>query len=190
MAEELMQVNGLSGGHARVRTQVTSGLTAEMLGKPEKPLIMMSAVPVVIPETPAPVHLKIVHGFPRIVDCIYDNCKRLDYSRSYIAKHKALDLGGTDALLGNTEGNIACATTSNMFIREGDDYITPPLRDGVLDGITRRGFIAKTGAREESISEERLMAADAVFLTNSILGVRQVASINNKEFIGGGAVAA
>ena len=190
VAEELLQKNELTDGKARVRTQVTSGLTAELLGKPIKPLIMMSAVRAEIPETPTPVHLKIVRDFPRIANCIYDNCKRLDYSRSYIAKQKALALGGTDALLSNTEGNMACATTSNMFIREGDEYITPPLSDGVLNGIARRGFIAQTNAREESISEERLMAADAVYLTNSILGIRQVASINDKEFTGSDAVAA
>lgn len=179
MAEELMKINNLTEGKARIRTQVTSGLTKDMLGKPEHPLIMMSAVPVTAPSPAASVHLHIVRDFPRLANCVFENCKRLDYTRSYIARHKALDLGGTDALLTNTEGNVACATTSNLFIREGDDYITPPLSDGVLDGITRRAFKDERNAHEESISEERLMTADAVFLTNSIFGIRSVNSIGD-----------
>lgn len=181
-ATQLMDKTGLSEGHARIRTQITAGITKEMLGKPEKPLVMMMAVPVAIPATPVPVHAYIVEDYPRIANCIFENCKRLDYTRSYFAKHKAAELGGSDAILTNTDGNIACATTSNLFIVENGQFITPPLSDGVLNGITRKAIIQKHGAIEESISKERLLNAENAFLTNSILGIRPVEKINDVEF--------
>lgn len=180
--EMLLARTGLTHDAARIRTQITAGATEDIFGTPEQPLIMMTAARAAIPETPAPVYAHIIDETPRIADCIFENSKRLDYTRSYIAKNKAIALGGNEAILTNTEGNIACATTSNLFISENGTFVTPPLSDGVLNGITRKTVIRDHGAKEESISEERLLAADAVFLTNSILGIRPVHTIGEQAF--------
>jgi branched-subunit amino acid aminotransferase/4-amino-4-deoxychorismate lyase len=80
-----------------------------------------------------------------------------------------------EAILTNTNGDIACAATSNVFIVEKGRWITPPLSDGVLAGITRANILAeKLAALEESISPERLRAADEVYLCNSFTGLRKV----------------
>ncbi len=181
-AEELLKKTGLTGGHARIRTQITTGVTAEMMGKPESPMIIMSAVATEIPDTPAPVHAWIVKDYPRIANCIFENCKRQDYTRSYYAKHKAIENGANEAILTNTDGNIACAVTSSVFIVEGETLVTPPLTDGVLYGITRKLVIREHQALEESISIDRLFNADAVFMTNSILGIRPVQKVNDTVF--------
>ena len=78
----------------------------------------------------------------------------------------------------NTDGNIACASTSAIFIVEGSDIITPPLEDGVLDSISRRALVRDYGAKQESISPERLKGADFIFLTNTIRGVRPVVELD------------
>ncbi len=181
-AQRLLVKNGLTEGYARIRTQITAGRVTEMFGKPQNPIIMMMAVRADIPPTPQPVSLQIIADAPRIARCRYENCKRLDYTRSYLAKHLAVQAGADDALITNTDGNMACATTSNLFIVEGGKLVTPPLTDGVLDGITRRSMIATYHASEESISETRLMKAEGVLLTNSILGLRPVKSINGTAF--------
>jgi branched-subunit amino acid aminotransferase/4-amino-4-deoxychorismate lyase len=177
-ATRLLKDNGITQGKARIRTQITAGITPEMLSKPVNPFIMMMAIATDVPAMNAPVKTIIVDEYPRIPNCRFENCKRFDYTRSYYGKQMALAAGAYDALITNTDGNIVCATTSNLFIREGDQLITPPLHDGALNGITRMGVIEKYQATEDSISRARLMRADGVFLTNSILGIRFVESVD------------
>ena len=143
------------------------------------------------PPPDTPVTCTIIQEFPRIAGCILENCKRLDYSRSYAARRKAETLGASEAILTNTDGNIACGATSNIFIEEKGVLITPPLMDGILNGVTRKNILSppetpssflpprlqggKGGSVVEgSISIDRLKAADKIYLTNSFIGLRQV----------------
>ena len=102
-----------------------------------------------------------------------ENSKRLDYTRNFAARALAQAIGADDAIMTNSDGNIACGATANLFIEEDGVLITPPLFDGVLAGITRGKMIA-SGAREEHITKKRLITADKAFLTNSIFGMREI----------------
>lgn len=164
---------------SRLRIVITGGIATSPLAKPHAPQVVMSLMPTEIPTRP--IACKIIRAYPRVAGCVLENCKRTDYTRSYAARQDALDSGFDEAILTNTEGNVACAATSNIFIYEGDDLFTPPLKDGVLAGITRHKLIA-AGARESEISVGRLMNADAVFLTNSITGPRSVSVIDGVKF--------
>lgn len=93
--------------------------------------------------------------------------KSLNYLDNILAKEEARTLSADDAIMLNTKGFVTCATSSNIFIREKNIWITPPLEDGVLDGVERLKLI-QNGAREESITIERLKNADEIILTNSI----------------------
>jgi branched-chain amino acid aminotransferase len=93
--------------------------------------------------------------------------KNLNYLDNILAKEEARTLNVDDAIMLNTKGFVTCATSSNIFIREGNNWITPPLEDGVLDGVERLKLI-QNGALEESITVERLKNADEIILTNSI----------------------
>ena len=181
-ASRLLDKMGLREGHARIRTQITTGTPKEMFALPDKPLIMMSAIAAHVPEEITPLKVCIVEEYPRIAHCAFENCKRIDYTRSYFAKQKAIAEGFDDAIITNTEGNVACATTSNLFILEGNKLITPPLVDGVLDGITRKTLISEGNVKEQSISKTRLLSADAIFFTNSILGIRPIMQVNQSGF--------
>ena len=48
-----------------------------------------------------------------------------------MARKKARDQGADDAIITNTNGNIACGTTSNVFIEENGQLVTPPLSEWV-----------------------------------------------------------
>lgn len=166
-------------GTARLRIVITGGIISHPLAIPTDPQIVISVAPTEIPSRP--VACKIIKAYPRVSGCVLENCKRTDYTRSYAARQDAIAAGFDDAILTNTDGNIACASTSNVFIYEGDDLITPPLKDGVLAGIIRHKLVAK-GAIESEISVGRLMNADAVFLTNSITGPRSVSVVDGVKF--------
>ncbi len=173
----LLTQNKLTHNYARIRTTVTGGLVKGPLLPAHTPNVLIEAVACSAPEKITPARCAVIADFPRIAGCVLENCKRLDYTRSYAARRKAEALGGNEAILTNTDGNIACGATSNIFIEENGALVTPPLSDGVLAGVTRRKLIETRDVKEESISEQRLRAADKIFLTNSFIGLRDVVLI-------------
>lgn len=178
-AQALLRENGIDKDHyARIRTQVTGGILKEFLGKPDAPTISMSCSRTRTPDNQEKIKAWIVSDYPKIAGCVLENCKKLDYTKSYCAMQDARAHGCNEPILTNTDGNIACASTSSLFIVEGKDVITPKLSDGILDSLSRRELIRTYGAKEESISVERFKAADHIFLTNTIRGVRPVIELN------------
>jgi branched-chain amino acid aminotransferase len=188
MTEPLLSQNHLTDGYARVKTIVTGGISQGPLKISKVPSIVVTVAPTSDPAKAKPLTCAIVREHPRVAGDALEICKRLDYTRNFAARRKAQARGADEAIMTNTDGNIACAATSNIFIREGARMITPPLHDGVLAGITRRKIlegatvltkpVAQGGrgmiAVEESISEERLRKADELFVTNSFVGLRKI----------------
>lgn len=183
IAQALLQKNNLIQGRARVRSTITGGVPAHILGPAQKPTVLISVGPAPEIGSLPPINACIIEDYPRMAGCNLENCKRLDYSRSYNARRDAENRGGNEAILTNTNGYIACAATSNIFIEENGKLITPPLSDGVLFGITRQKIIEERRAREESISKERLLGAEAVYLSNSLTGLRAVSSLDGKNIV-------
>lgn len=169
----LLEKNNITSPHARIRTTVTGGVVSAPLMPAEKLTILIDTAPCT-PPPQTPIKCTIITDFPRIAGCALENCKRLDYSRSYVARRKAEAIGAEEAILVNTDGNIACGATSNIFIEENGALITPPLSDGVLAGVTRKNIMMERNVIEDSISRERLKNADKIYLTNSFIGLRDV----------------
>lgn len=167
----LLTENNLTAGYARIRTTITGGIVSRPLAVAEQPGILIDAAGSSYDNSP--VSCAIIADYPRVAGNPLYNCKRLDYSESYAARRLAEKMGAAEAILTNTNGNIACGATSNLFIEENGILMTPPLSEGVLAGVTRKHLIAQ-GAREEPITKERLITADKAFLTNSFIGLRPV----------------
>ena len=185
IADKLLKENNFKDGAYALRTTITRGIGGRGLTLPEhsKPTIIMKATPVTIESSPPPVNAMIARNVKRNENSPLSRIKSLNYGDNLIALMEAQDKGFDDAIMLNSAGNITCTTTGNIFIREGESMITPPLSDGVMDGITRQVIIEEKGAKQESISEDRLIYADEVLITNSIRGIRTVSrsSIENKS---------
>ncbi len=101
------------------------------------------------------------------------NCKLSQGIGNSLALLDAQEGGCDEALMLSSDGELASATSANLFwIHKGRCY-TPPLSTGCLDGITRRQVMEHSG---EAVQEQRanltiLQQADAVFLTNSRVGI-------------------
>jgi len=183
--QTLIEENNLTLSHARIRTTVTGGEVSAPLAPAITPTILIDVAPCTPPPS-TPVTCAVITDYPRIAGCALENCKRLDYTRSYAARRKAETMNAEEAILTNTDGNIACAATSNIFIEENGLLITPPLNDGVLAGVTRRKILDNSlslqgegwgegfTVKEDSISPDRLNNADKIYLTNSFIGLRAV----------------
>lgn len=169
----LLAQNTLTKGPARLRTTITGGISDKPLGVSDIPSVIITATRSGPVENLPPISCAIVTSYPRVAGDRLENCKRLDYTRALAARREAQAKGADDALLTNTKDDIACGTTSNLFIEENGILITPPLSEGVMAGITRAKIIAEHKAREEPISERRLRTANRIYLTNSFWGMRK-----------------
>lgn len=91
------------------------------------------------------------------------------------AREQQLD----DCLLLNTYKRICDSSISNIFWIKDQVVHTPPLSEGCIDGTMRKYLLEKMPDAGFTITEERLpvqtlLAADEVFLTNIIRGIRPV----------------
>ena len=175
IAHMLMVRNGITTGRWVVRTQITRGVALRGLAPtPDAhPTIVMRAMPVPV-ATKGPTRAIIAQTVRRNEHSPLSRVKSLNYGDNILALLEARDLGADDAMLLNTEGHVTCLTTSNIFIREKDDWITPPLSDGVLAGITRHKIIEEKNVREEIINLDRLKSATEIFQSNSVIGLRPI----------------
>jgi len=101
-----------------------------------------------------------------------------------LALREALESGADDALLLNGAGNLAEATTANLFAVIDGKLATPPVADGALAGVMRADVIEGLDAEERSIAPKDLANASEAFLTSS-LRVRPLVAVDGRA-IGNG----
>lgn len=124
--------------------------------------------------------------------------KTLNYLSRLAALRSAAQRGAGEALWFNVHNYLQSGSISNVFIADAGKIVTPPTpaelrepqvaeatpypKSAVLPGITRQAVLdlaAAGGIEVEtgSINVTRLLEADEVFLTNSIMGVMPVCRI-------------
>ncbi|HTR15423.1 MAG TPA: aminotransferase class IV [Acetobacteraceae bacterium] len=96
-----------------------------------------------------------------------------------LARQEAERRGAGEAILLNTRGLVAEATAANIFVRQGGRWLTPPVADGALPGITRGLLLERADVAEASLAPADLMDSEGVVLTSS-LGVRMVAALEGQ----------
>lgn len=96
-------------------------------------------------------------------------------------------LGIDDCLVLNTDGHIAEAISSNIFIVKGAKLITPSLQEACVAGVVRNVLLQLVHEKGGQVSEstvtvQDLLEADEVFLTDVIHGIRWVGAFRNKRY--------
>ncbi|MHB1795792.1 MAG: aminodeoxychorismate synthase component I [Acidobacteriaceae bacterium] len=101
--------------------------------------------------------------------------RRQLYDRQYA---EARANGFDEVFFANERGEVTEGAISNLFIEHSGKLLTPPLDCGVLPGIFRRHLLeTDVTAEERIVTIADLEAADAVFLCNSVRGLRRVKSL-------------
>lgn len=106
-----------------------------------------------------------------------------------LARAEAEAAGADEALLVNTQGEVAEASAANVFWVRGDTIYTPPTAAGALPGVTR-AVVLEICATHGLMVKKRLaradmvQAADGCFLTNSVSGISSVAELAGTELPG------
>jgi branched-chain amino acid aminotransferase len=115
-------------------------------------------------------------------ECLDPKVKSLNYLNNILARIEANRAGCDEALMLNLEGRVCEGSVDNLFIVRSGELQTPPLEDGMLEGVTRAVVIevaAQTGipCRQVSMQLSDLQQADECFLTGTgaeLIPVRQI----------------
>ena len=176
-AHEMVRRNGLERGHYVLNTLISHGPAAGALALPQEPQpqIVMRLRPA--PESYPPVEA-IISSIRRNEGSPLSQIKSCNYGDNILALNEARSKGANEAIMLNNTGNVACATSSNIFAVIGGTLVTPPLSDGVMAGIIRALLIERLGAEEKSLTPQTLKNAQGIYITNSIRGACVVTSLN------------
>lgn len=102
-----------------------------------------------------------------------------------LAREEARAAGVDEALLVAPDGRLLEGAASNLFVVTRGEVRTPPLGSGILPGVTRANVLALCAelglpAREAMVHPADALAADELFLTNSVQQVLPVGSLDGR----------
>ncbi|MGO8835949.1 MAG: aminotransferase class IV [Limisphaerales bacterium] len=111
--------------------------------------------------------------------------KTLNKLTHVMARSEAMEQGADEALLVNTNGEVAETTSGNLFWVYQDNICTVPTGRGVLPGITRAVVLEICQAlglptNKRVIKPGALRNSEGIFITQSVLGVVPVAAFNGE----------
>lgn len=133
------------------------------------------------------VHVGVSSWRQRSVNAIPPAMKSTaSYMNSILAKLEAIEHGYAEAIMLNEQGHVCEGTGENLFIVRDGILSTPPLSDGVLEGITRDTVLCIADelgvpTLEESLVRTDLYVADEVFMTGSAAELTPIASVDGRE---------
>ena len=167
---------------AAVRLNWSAGVGGRGLDLPATPHPVLSATAAAIgpPEGPARLVTSTVRRNDRSPA---SRLKTLAYLDNVLARAEARAAGGDEALMLNTEGEVACAAAANIFWIRDRAVFTPALACGVLDGILRAEVLAacvRLGVPAQEVrAKPAQLLGSPLFLTNSLVGVRPVVALDD-----------
>lgn len=184
LAQDALGQAGLLAGLAALRITWTAGSGGRGLDRPAEsdPRLFATAAPV----TPGAGPLQLITARTRRnAGSLASRHKTLSYLDNVLARREARLMGADEALMLNTEGHVACAAAANLFWVSEGRLLTPALDCGVLAGVTRAQVLQRASGggldtAEVMLGPDALARADAVFLTNSLMGVRPVDSLDGR----------
>ncbi len=83
-----------------------------------------------------------------------------------------------EVVLVNLDGDVTETTISNLMVRLGDDWFTPPVSSGCLPGIFRQKMINDGLVAERTVSLDEFRSADEIAVTNAVRGWRKAVLVD------------
>ena len=113
----------------------------------------------------------------------FSNLKSANYLPYIMAAIWAKENKLNDALILNQYRQVCDATIANVFWVESGNIFTPPLSAGCVAGVMRKRILdLGQNIKEKNLTENDLLNADEVFLTNAINGIRRVKQFRDKTY--------
>ncbi|HJT65720.1 MAG TPA: aminotransferase class IV [Pyrinomonadaceae bacterium] len=185
--KKLIAVNQVKDGRARVILLARSGRDlwkTKMPGGKKTDLLIMTGDP---PKAPPNGYSLAVSPFRTNTLSPLTGIKSLNYLNNVLAWEEAQSRDFDEAVVLNERGEIASATTANIFWVKDGTVHTPSLSTGALAGITRECVIDIASKHFIPLLEgvyemTHLTDADEIFLTSSGLGVAPVTTFDFRRY--------
>jgi len=177
---------------ASVRLTLTRGIyrgTLSDTGDPPRLVVTCAGVP----HAQASLHAKgvavSIASFPK-VHAIDPRVKATAYLPAVLARLEADEQGCYESMFLDARGRILELSTASFFAVRGGRILTPPLRLGILSGVTRRAVMRLAReqgmkAREAVLRPSDLDSWDEAFLTSAVRGVVPIVKLGG-ERVGSG----
>ena len=181
-AEQLADKNGLKDAVLRITLTRGSGERGYSPKGADKPTLVMTLHPA--PPLDDLVEWSLITSSYRIpASDPISSFKTTSKLLHVMARLEAEEKGANEALLINTNGEVAETTSGNLFWIYHDNVCTVPTGRGVLPGITRaiileicQGMELETSKRV--IKPEALRNSQGIFISQSVLGIVPVTSFD------------
>lgn len=182
--EQLIEKNQMPEAILRVtltRGPGERGYTPQAEGRPTVVMTLHTA-----PARENPVQWSLITSSFRVLAADpLSSFKTLNKLAHVMARVEAAEKGADEALLINTNGEVAEAASGNIFWVYDDKLCTTPTGRGVLPGITRAVVLEICQAlglltNKRVIKPEALKNSEGIFVTQSAFGVVPVVTFNGE----------
>lgn len=132
----------------------------------------------------------VLYPFARKSCDVFANLKTANYLHYVMAAQYAAQHNVQESLVLNMHNHICDGSKTNVFYIQGDDVYTPALPEGCVAGVMRRTvieFLKQEGiaVHQQHVTEEDLLQADHVFVTNAVEGLRWVQQLSDRTYTHG-----
>jgi 4-amino-4-deoxychorismate lyase len=86
-----------------------------------------------------------------------------------------------EVLMMSTDQRVICASSANLFVELNGKLITPAITDCGVAGVLRAVLIERLSVSCETIRSADLSQATAMFLTNAVRGITEIATLQLDE---------
>jgi branched-subunit amino acid aminotransferase/4-amino-4-deoxychorismate lyase len=175
---------GLQAERAAVRLTLTAGSGGRGLDRPSDLALRLVATAAPSPAWTQPLRLA-TSSIRRNDGSPTSRLKSLAYLDNVLARAEARAQGADEGVMRNTRGELAGCAAGNLFWIDDERLFTPDLACGVLAGTVRAQVLIQARAMGMTVAEvrqppEALAAAQAIFVTNALQGVRPAAALDGR----------
>ena len=107
--------------------------------------------------------------------------KRYPYTENLNLLKEAHNAGFDDYLLINHEGKVTETAIANLVFQIDEQWVTPPLSDGVLPGVMRALLIEKAGVLVQQIEARQVSTINSGFVVSSLKIAQPIAQIDGRN---------
>ncbi len=109
--------------------------------------------------------------------------KHLNRLEQVLARNEWQDETIFDGLMCDQDDNAVCATSANVFVKLGEQWLTPKLDRSGIAGIARAWVLKQwPHIREAHLSRSQVEQAGAVFICNAVRGILSVNRLGESVF--------
>jgi branched-subunit amino acid aminotransferase/4-amino-4-deoxychorismate lyase len=121
--------------------------------------------------------------YPQVVSTEGSQVKRFPYDHRVSIVDFAKNKGFDEAIVLNPDNKVSEAGVSNLLIKIGDSWWTPPLSDGALPGVVRALVIENFDVGVRSIDTSEIKDIDSAFLIGSLRIAQSIESIDARGLV-------